>query len=88
VVADGVDVSDDSQEAFVHHSDGPPPVLCSADNGGSNSEPTYAQPVLLRSLNNTVHPPATTEKTLYDNIQRFQNQQVTCSHILEVSMCI
>ena len=77
-----------SHQAFVGHlgTSGPPPVQGSSTDGGSG-DPTYAQPVLLRSLNNVVHPPATTEKTIYDDIQRFQNQQVTrFTHLFEIAI--
>ena len=68
----------DSQEAFVHlQSSGPSPLQSSPDNSGSGGDPTYAQPVLLRSMKNTVHPPATTEKTVYDDIQGFKTPQVS-----------
>ena len=81
VVADGMSTPPESESAANHsledHHDtsGGPTVPGSADT----SDPTYAQPVLLRSLKTTVHPPPTTEKTCYNDIGGFQNQQVCTS---------
>ena len=42
-----------------------------------SSDPTYAQPVLPTSSENTVSAPPATEPVVYDEVDKFQNTQVS-----------